>query len=171
MLAAYKQVKQLPRAKKVPASWRRWFVGYDWQERALAYDRYQDDYLRAKLESRRLQARLDTAELGALLRQKAADAAGQLTTDSKLSPTHVARLAKVGAELEMLALGEPTGRIALVSDADLNAAIQYEMERLSGKPVLPGGAPPDASAASPDDVGTQGEAPTASDSDPDSTFD
>jgi len=95
---------------------------YRWEERCEAFDRYEDTEAMKQLKSRRIQSRLETASIGRVLRQRAAealevleatiyeyhlDADGnkQRITRSALSPAQIVRLADVGVKLERLALG------------------------------------------------------------------
>jgi len=94
-----------------------------WEERVAEYDRYFDSLMLRELETRRLQTRIETADLGELMRSKAADALEVLdatiyrtvkqadgTTKkvlrTTLSVNEITRLAEVGVKLERLALGE-----------------------------------------------------------------
>jgi hypothetical protein len=124
--------------KQAPGNWRRWYRGQNasgeaiegaktWAERADAYDDDRRQKTLAELEERRLQAQVETADLGRLLRQKAhnaarllvaveqragADAAGReiVVLEVKMSPHEISRMAEVGVALERLALGESTER-------------------------------------------------------------
>jgi hypothetical protein len=154
--------------QNIGGTWKRWYKDNQWQARALAYDRHRDAKLRADLESRRLQARIETADLGATLRRKASNAVRMLVAVSQqignqngkevwvlateLKPNEIASLAKTGVDLEFLALGEPTARIADMSEAEVEAAIARELERLAGGRQAPdaGASPDDAGGATPD---------------------
>lgn len=125
--------------KQAPGNWRRWYRGQradgeaiegakTWAERADAYEDDQQKKILAELEDRRLQAQLETADLGRLLRQKALNAARMLVAveqsagtdpagreivvlEVKMSPHEISRMAEVGVAIERLALGEPTERL------------------------------------------------------------
>lgn len=111
-----------------------WSIKHRWQERIAAYERERNAAIQAELESRRLQARLDTADLGQALRAKAADALSKFEAIEEVSITEPGRgknkgkkvvigkrfvlsaatltaLAKAGVEIERLALGEATQRV------------------------------------------------------------
>lgn len=105
-----------------------WSTKHRWQERIAAYERERNAAIQAELESRRLQARLDTADLGQALRDKAAGALAQfeaieestaVTGKNKnvvvkkfvLTAATLTALAKAGVEIERLALGEATQRV------------------------------------------------------------
>jgi hypothetical protein len=87
-----------------------------WRERVNAYDQHVDAKIRENLEARRIRARLETADLGRSMRMKAKEAVdalksivmveenGKLVPRSSLSPADITRLAKVGRELESVAL-------------------------------------------------------------------
>lgn len=89
---------------------------YRWRERVNAYDNYVDGKIREQLEARRVRARLETANLGRSMREKAYEAVkalksivmveedGKLVPRSSLSPSDITKLAKVGRELESYAL-------------------------------------------------------------------
>jgi hypothetical protein len=89
-----------------------------WRERARSRDMYEQEVGDRALLAHRIQSRLQTAELGSLLRSKAAEAAaliqtviiqkdsqGRAVLKSNLSVADIAKLAQVGAGLERAALG------------------------------------------------------------------
>lgn len=115
--------------EKVPCApqttWGQWSKTWRWSDRVEEYDRYQDGIFRKQLEARRLEARLETADLGSTMRGKAAEALGVMRTilytkvrqtdgteitvqKCALTPTEIVKLAEIGVKLERLALGEPT---------------------------------------------------------------
>lgn len=117
--------------EKVPCAprttWGMWSTQWRWSDRVEEYDRYQDTIFRKQLEARRLEARVETADLGQHMRTKALEALsvmrtiinqqvrqkdGTVITVQKcaLTPTEIARLAEIGVKLERLALGEETTR-------------------------------------------------------------
>src|SRR5574341_366857 len=122
-----------------------------WEKRANAYDHYQSAKVMKTLEKRRLEARIETADLGKLLRERAMIAARTLvpvtqkTQDkdgrqvviikTRISPGEIARLAQVGVELERLGLGESTANIehsgaVLVGAAHLSEIAAMDSEEL-----------------------------------------
>jgi hypothetical protein len=127
--AAYREKYNKPPTAHAPLYLRRWAHAHNWRERAAEYDRHQDEVIREALVTRRLQARQETADLGELLRKKAANAARMLVAvtqqagemngrevwilEVKLTPSDIARLASTGVELERLALGESTENLDL----------------------------------------------------------
>lgn len=89
-----------------------------WRDRVNDYDRHIDEKIREELEGRRMQARLQTADLGREMKQKAliavqslesvitVEEGGELVLRSRLSPSEIGTLARIGAELESAALGD-----------------------------------------------------------------
>ena len=126
LIAAYRKEKGESKIR-VDGYWQRWYAKNRWKVRAAAYDRYVDEKVRAELEARRLQSRIDTADLGRMMRQKAHNALRMLVGVEQtvvdedgqrvriiavnLKPFEIERLAKTGTELERLALGESTENI------------------------------------------------------------
>lgn len=126
MAAAFRIYVERPTARQANDNWWALRKQWHWAERVVAYDRHMDDLYRKELEARRIQARVETADLGQAMRQKAMEAVAELkaiTTTvrkvdgkrvrvvrSSLSPGQIAQLAKVGVKLERLALGEDSGR-------------------------------------------------------------
>jgi hypothetical protein len=102
---------------------------WQWEERAAAYDRWQQQAAEKRLLSKRMKALEETQELGELLRRKAAAVARMFTNvtqrvgehegremvllSTTMTPRDVALLADVGVKLEQLALGMPTERTSL----------------------------------------------------------
>lgn len=100
-----------------------------WEERVRAYDQHVDNMILERLEGRRMRARLETADLGQAMRQKAAEALQELRaviTETKvidgktikatrvaLTPAQIARIAEIGVKLERLALGEDIGEVSM----------------------------------------------------------
>jgi hypothetical protein len=88
--------------------------------------------MRRQFERRRLNALADIADLGETMRKKASAAIRMMTAveqritnengqdvivlEVKLTPTEAVKLAETGAKLELLALGEPTERMAMGED-------------------------------------------------------
>jgi hypothetical protein len=107
---------------------------WQWKDRARAYDREADRKIYAKIEAKRAQSLMDTFDTGQLLRERARAAAKMLVpvtqvigerdgmqvvlVETKMTPAEISRMAQVGLELEQLAAGNPTERIALQGDAD-----------------------------------------------------
>jgi hypothetical protein len=87
-----------------------------WRDRVNQYDNHVDAKIREQLQARRIRARLETADLGRAMREKAHEATvalkaivmveedGKMVPRSSLSPNAIAKLAKVGRELEDVAL-------------------------------------------------------------------
>jgi hypothetical protein len=112
------------------ANYQRW----RWEERARAYDIDQERRVRRKLERRRASAIAEIADLGEAMRKKASAAIRMMTAVEqtvrnengqdvivlavKITPAEATRLAETGAKLELLALGEPTDRVAMGEDAN-----------------------------------------------------
>ena len=106
---------------RVPDAYGLWKKMYRWEERCEAYDRFVDGETLKQLESRRIQSRLETADIGRGLYKAAAEALEVLEatvyeyhTDkagnrerivrSALSPAQIVKMAEVGVKLERLAL-------------------------------------------------------------------
>lgn len=128
--AAYRASKGRQKGR-ASGTWHKWY-GHGWKARATAYDRYQDEQRRQQLEERRLRALAEQADLGELLRKKAAVAARALVSVTqriehegkevrilavKLKPNEIARLAQVGADLERSALGVPERAVMAIQGA------------------------------------------------------
>lgn len=105
---------------------------YRWRDRVNAYDRHVDEKIREQLEARRMRARLETADLGRQMRNKAHEAVnalkaivmvednGKLVPRSSLSPSDITKLAKVGRELESYALEDQTPGAGLSLGIQIN---------------------------------------------------
>jgi hypothetical protein len=95
---------------------------FRWVDRAAAYDHHIDKHLQQQLAARRIRARVEAANVGQVLRERAAEALNELKTivteevmgddgelrtivRSALSPNEIARLAEIGVKLERQALG------------------------------------------------------------------
>jgi len=125
-----------------------WSKKHRWQERIAEYERERNIAIQAELESRRLQARLDTADLGQALRAKAAEALAKFEAIEEtdmvkpgrgkkkqvigkrfvLSAATLTALAKAGVEIERLALGEATQR---VEEVGAEQRIADDLSRMS----------------------------------------
>jgi hypothetical protein len=100
-----------------------------WEERALAYDRHEDQVLLRRLQERKLKSLVETADLGELLRKKALTAARMLSAVTQsigqiegreavimavnLTPDQIVRMADIGTKIEQLALGNPTESMSI----------------------------------------------------------
>lgn len=91
-----------------------------WRQRVNDFDRYVDTVLEEELIKRRMQARMVSADLGGLMKQKALQAVEKLKVISEienedgetvyvvnLSVSDIERLAKTGADIEAQALQDP----------------------------------------------------------------
>jgi hypothetical protein len=123
-----------------------WFTRaqqFQWVERAKAYDRMLDRKSLARLEHRRLKSLEEIADMGETLRRKAVQAARMLTAvqqtvghdaqgreivllEVKMTPGEIARMAQVGAELEQLAVGNPTSRVSMGEDKNAPFAVSLD---------------------------------------------
>lgn len=147
--ACYRKVNNLPANAPIGISWRDQATRNRWKERALAWDREVDKRLMKKLADRRLRSLLPTADLGALLREKAMqgaraiapiEAITQTMPDGRtvmilktpLTPEQIVKMAEVGVKLEQLAIGNPTERSHLGGDAEAPLAVTLD----SAKGVL-----------------------------------
>ncbi len=103
----------------------------NWEKRALAHDDHESELVIKQLERKRVKSRVETAELGEMLRAKALNALKHLTAIDQevitrngetvivlkvaLTPHEIAHMAEVGVELERLALGLPAKTLDLTS--------------------------------------------------------
>ncbi len=94
------------RPKGTP-SWEIWSAKNNWVERALAHDVHLDHLAMESEEEVFLAAVERHKNLARLMQAKAAQKLGEIDT-SDLSANAMIQLAKVGVEIERLALGEPT---------------------------------------------------------------
>lgn len=129
------------------ADWYDNSVKWHWIERAHAYDRHQYTQALEQIAQRRLQAMLDAADLGELLRKKATTAARLLSAVTQhvgthegkevvimaanLTPEQIIRMAEVGVKIEQLALGAPTENIQIASanpaDATTSSSVKDQL--------------------------------------------
>jgi hypothetical protein len=119
-----------------------------WEERALAYDRHEDQVLLRRLQERKLKSLVETADLGEMLRKKAMTAARMLsavtqsvgTHDGRevmimavnLTPDQIVRMSDIGTKIEQLALGNPTESLA-ITDAPSAATTENARDLLGKK--------------------------------------
>lgn len=112
-----------------------WASLWNWKDRAAAFDRYQEKIIEEELISRRMQARLEAANIGREMREKAYEAVkqlqaivfeedvdGEVVPKSALTPSEIARLAQIGTDLERQALeiGEGSGRPSVAVQINFN---------------------------------------------------
>jgi hypothetical protein len=138
-----------------------WATQMRWSGRAVAYDIYQDQLYRQYLEGQRLAARVATADLGAEMHEKAAEAlaaydavayvrvkdreTGEMKVVQRTNMTisELVKLAEIGVKLQRLALGEQDGdgpRVAVgvmvqVGDQELVEQARAVISARQGNPV------------------------------------
>ncbi len=122
----------------------RWSSKYSWGLRCRGWDEELDRQAREERIVEVLDMRRRQANLGRALQGLASKGLRQMTTttdaegktvpiDPRLSAAEIARLAKDGALLERLALGEP-GDILETRDSDPDNAVEREVQRLLDDP-------------------------------------
>ena len=108
-----------PVSKHPPGSYHDIARNYQWEARALAFDRASDRKIHAKLDARRAKSMLERVEMGSLMMARATTALRMLVpvtqtigerdgrevvlVETKIKPMEIARLLQVGAKLELLA--------------------------------------------------------------------
>jgi hypothetical protein len=118
---------------KAPGSWYELAARFEWEERARAWDLEERRASERALRERRLGLLVETADLGEALRKRAAEALRLLRATREewveeggkrirkvspnLSPDQIVRMLKVGADLELFALGLPVGRPSFLAGA------------------------------------------------------
>jgi hypothetical protein len=129
-----RQTGTRPVSKHPPGSYYGIARKYQWEVRARAFDRESNRKVYAKIESRRAKMMLDTMEAGRVVRERATAAARMLVpvtqtigerdgrevilVETNINPSEIARLLKVGAELEQFAMGNSTERLKPIGDID-----------------------------------------------------
>ena len=105
----------------------RWGKRFNWHNRALDFDQYQDQELRRELFSRRVRARKRALDLAADIDEKVAEAVEALKVTKvvkaegqpdqvqlSLSPTELARLIEVSQSIQHRIFGKAEGKVSLL---------------------------------------------------------
>lgn len=98
--------------------WERWSSGYAWVARCAAFDAYIDRQALAKAVKDRIRRQAEQARLGQAMQGVAGQGLAKLAEQvrsgqAKLKAVDVAQLAKAGVDIERIAEGDPTERLAL----------------------------------------------------------
>lgn len=94
-------------------TWERWSKTHEWVRRAAAWDAHLDAIKQRAYEESAEAIGRRQAKLGRTLQEAALRHLPSIGGEAPLTGSDVARLAKVGAELERVGAGLPTGRLAL----------------------------------------------------------
>jgi hypothetical protein len=118
-----------------------------WRERVNAFDSYVNQRIEEELISRRMRARLSNANIGRVMKEKAALALaliepvikvvaddGEETLLPALSISEIERLAKLGSALEQIALNDPD----LKKGPDVAIQINFAELRAKAQQILDG---------------------------------
>lgn len=90
----------------------KWSVLHDWVKRAAAWDAHLDGKKQRAHETAAQAIGRRQARLGKAMQAKAEKRLGSIP-EAELTGSDVARLAKVGSDLERIGAGLPTGRLAV----------------------------------------------------------
>lgn len=130
---------------KAPSTHRQlalWSSKHDWVQRVRAYDAWLDQEVQARVLQAAGDRAMEQVRLGEKLRKKAEARIDALKVDD-LASEDVPRWAKVGVEIERLAMGDATSRTDVTSGGEpIHRVLGFDP---SGYPP-PAGSPPPAPA-------------------------